>query len=89
MRPAHSIAGISIFIEYFDKTEFKGYELAIEQGADFIECDLALTKDGVLVCLHDAYLSSVTNVASIEDFADRKVVRDTYLGNKVISLAHC
>jgi len=61
MRPAHSIAG---------------YELAIEQGADFIECDLALTKDGVLVCLHDAYLSSVTNVASIEDFADRKRTAD-------------
>ena len=56
-----------------DKIHIEGYELAIEQGADFIECDLALTKDGVLVCLHDAYLSSVTNVASIEDFADRKV----------------
>ena len=53
--------------------------MAIEQGADFIECDLALTKDGVLVCLHDAYLSSVTNVASIEDFADRKVTFDIYM----------
>ena len=61
-----------------DKIHIEGYELAIEQGADFIECDLALTKDGVLVCLHDAYLSSVTNVASIEDFADRKVTFDSF-----------
>ena len=29
------------------------YELALKQGADFVEPDLQLTKDGVLVCLHD------------------------------------
>ena len=63
--------------------------MAIEQGADFIECDLALTKDGVLVCLHDAYLSSVTNVASIEDFADRKVICYTYLENEIIHDQEC
>lgn len=57
MRPAHSIAG---------------YELAAEQGADYIECDLALTKDSKLVCLHDAYLSSTTNVESMHRFHDRK-----------------
>jgi glycerophosphoryl diester phosphodiesterase len=26
------------------------------QGADFIECDLALTKDGVLICRHEVLL---------------------------------
>ena len=29
------------------------YELAIEQGADFVEQDLQVTRDGVLVCLWD------------------------------------
>lgn len=29
------------------------YTLAIEQGADFIEPDLVLTKDGILVARHE------------------------------------
>ncbi len=29
------------------------YELAIQQGADGLECDVRLTADGHLVCLHD------------------------------------
>lgn len=33
-----------------------GYDLAVELGADYIEQDLQLTKDGVLVVLHDATL---------------------------------
>lgn len=32
------------------------YDLAIALGADYIEQDLQLTSDGVLVCLHDATL---------------------------------
>src|SRR5438105_3339106 len=34
-----------------------GYRLALEQGADLIEQDLLLTKDGVLVALHDITLN--------------------------------
>lgn len=29
------------------------YEKAIDEGADGLECDIRLTKDGVLVCVHD------------------------------------
>jgi glycerophosphoryl diester phosphodiesterase len=29
------------------------YELAIQEGADALECDVRLTRDGVLVCVHD------------------------------------
>lgn len=29
------------------------YLLAVEQGADAIECDVRLTSDGTLVCVHD------------------------------------
>ncbi len=47
------------------------YRLAIEQGADFVEQDLAVTRDGVLICLHDASLERTTNVRSV--FPDRSV----------------
>ncbi|MFI1915883.1 glycerophosphodiester phosphodiesterase [Nocardia sp. NPDC020380] len=29
------------------------YELALQEGADGVECDIRLTKDGHLVCVHD------------------------------------
>jgi glycerophosphoryl diester phosphodiesterase len=45
------------------------YRLAIEQGADFVEQDLQITKDGVLVCLHDLTLERTTNVEDM--FPDR------------------
>jgi glycerophosphoryl diester phosphodiesterase/endonuclease/exonuclease/phosphatase family metal-dependent hydrolase len=45
------------------------YELALKHGADYVEPDLQLTKDGVLVCLHDTTLERTTNVAQV--FPDR------------------
>ncbi|MBP0018367.1 MAG: glycerophosphodiester phosphodiesterase [Cyanobacteria bacterium SBLK] len=48
------------------------YELAIAQGADYVEPDLVLTKDCVLVARHDRYLSDSTNIASLAKFADRQ-----------------
>ena len=51
------------------------YSRAIEQGADFIEPDLVLTKDGVLVCRHENEISGTTNVASRPEFADRKATK--------------
>jgi glycerophosphoryl diester phosphodiesterase len=48
------------------------YERAIDAGADFIEPDLVPTKDMVLVARHDTELSDTTDVASHEEFADRK-----------------
>ncbi len=47
----------------------EAYRLAIEQGADFVGQDLQITKDGVLVCLHDLTLERTTNVEEI--FPDR------------------
>ena len=29
------------------------YELALQEGADGVECDVRLTRDGTLVCIHD------------------------------------
>jgi len=48
------------------------YERAIDQGADCIEPDLVLTKDGVLVARHDIYLSTTTDVAEHPEFAARR-----------------
>ncbi|MFC3050933.1 glycerophosphodiester phosphodiesterase family protein [Kordiimonas pumila] len=48
------------------------YELAIQQGVDFIEPDLVLTKDGKLVARHDMYLSGSTDVSSRPEFAAKK-----------------
>jgi glycerophosphoryl diester phosphodiesterase len=58
------------------------YELAIDQGADYIEPDLVTTKDLVLVARHENELSGTTDVASREEFEDRR--RDkTIDGQKV------
>ena len=32
------------------------YERALEEGADAVECDVRLTRDGHLVCVHDRKL---------------------------------
>jgi glycerophosphoryl diester phosphodiesterase len=45
------------------------YVLAMEQHADFVEPDLAVTQDNVLICLHDDTLERTTNVAEV--FPDR------------------
>jgi glycerophosphoryl diester phosphodiesterase len=56
---------------YAPEHTLAAYRLAIEMGADFVEQDLQLTKDGVLVCLHDTTLERTTNVAEL--FPDRAV----------------
>ena len=58
------------------------YERAIDQGADYIEPDLVATKDLVLVARHENELSGTTDIASREEFEDRR--RDkTIDGQKV------
>lgn len=51
------------------------YELAIEQGADFIEPDLVPTRDGVLIARHENEISGTTDVADRPEFADRHTVK--------------
>lgn len=48
------------------------YERAIDAGADYIEPDLVVTKDLVLVARHENELSDTTDVATREEFADRR-----------------
>jgi glycerophosphoryl diester phosphodiesterase len=54
---------------YAPEHTLAAYRLAIAQGADFVEQDLQITRDGVLVCLHDATLERTTDVEEV--FPDR------------------
>jgi len=51
------------------------YRLAIQQCADYIEPDLVVTKDGVLVVRHEPEISTTTDVAAHPEFAARKVTK--------------
>jgi len=62
------------------------YELAIDMGADYIEPDLVLTKDGVFVARHENALAIVdattgtlveatTNVHVLPEFASRRATK--------------
>lgn len=57
---------------YLPEHTLEAYALAIEQGADAIEPDLVMSKDGVLVARHEPMLGSTTNVADKPEFASRK-----------------
>lgn len=50
---------------YAPEHTLASYKLAIEMGADYVEQDLAVTKDGMLICLHDASLERTTNVEEL------------------------
>lgn len=54
------------------------YERAIDQGADFIEPDLVMTRDGVLIARHEPLL------ARVELEADGKTVRRDAQGQPVL-----
>ena len=64
---------------YAPEHTLASYRLAMSQGADFVEQDLAVTKDNVLICLHDDSLDRTTNVEEV--FPDRGVV-DPATGRK-------
>jgi glycerophosphoryl diester phosphodiesterase len=51
------------------------YELAARLGADFMEPDLVVTKDGVLVCRHEPEIGGTTDVAAHPEFAARRVTK--------------
>ncbi len=51
------------------------YELAARLGADFIEPDLVVTRDGVLVCRHEPEIGTTTDVADHPEFASRQITK--------------
>ncbi len=57
---------------YLPEHTLESYGLAIAQGADVIEPDLVMTKDGHLVVRHEPMLSGTTDVAARPEFATRR-----------------
>jgi glycerophosphoryl diester phosphodiesterase len=55
---------------YLPEHTLEAIAMAHAQGADYVEQDLVLTKDGVPVVLHDIHVDTVTDVA--RRFPDRK-----------------
>lgn len=60
LRPEHTLAS---------------YAKAIADGADYVEPDLVMTKDGVPVARHENEISGTTDVASHPEFASRKTTK--------------
>ena len=54
---------------YLPEHTLAAYAMAYAMGADYLEPDLAVTKDGILICLHDMTLEATTDVATV--FPDR------------------
>jgi glycerophosphoryl diester phosphodiesterase len=50
---------------YLPEETMASYRLALRMGADFIEPDVFLTADGVLVARHDRSLDATTNVSQV------------------------
>ena len=50
----------------------ESYRVAIEEGADYIEPDLVMTRDGVLIARHENEISGTTDVAQHPAFAARR-----------------
>ena len=50
----------------------ESYRLAIEEGADYIEPDLCMTRDGVLIARHENEIGGTTDVAGHPEFAARR-----------------
>ena len=60
---------------YLPEHTLEAYARAIELGADVVEPDVVVTKDGVLIARHEPNLTSTTNVASKPEFASRKTTK--------------
>ena len=56
----HVIAHRGASVDLAEHT-LAAYERAVEVGADAVECDVRLTADGVLVCVHDRRVDRTSN----------------------------
>jgi glycerophosphoryl diester phosphodiesterase len=60
---------------YLPEHTLASYQKAIDMGADFIEPDLVVTKDGELVARHEPNITATTDVSARPEFASRKTTR--------------
>lgn len=60
---------------YVPEHTLPGYFIAIQQGADYVEPDLVITRDGALVARHENEIGGTTDVAAHPEFASRRTTR--------------
>jgi glycerophosphoryl diester phosphodiesterase len=65
--------------QYRPQHTLAGYQLAIDQGADYVEPDLVSTRDGVLIARHESDLSFTTDVSSHPELGGRKLAEELTL----------
>ena len=66
------------------------YQVAIDEGADGFECDVRLSKDGEIVCLHDATTKRIAGKslrASMHTLKDLQSVHDLMTLKELLELA--
>src|SRR4051812_23709755 len=61
---------------YVPEHTLAGYFIAIQQGADYVEPDLVISRDGALLARHENEIGGTTDVGSHPEFAARKVTRN-------------
>lgn len=60
---------------YVPEHTLTSYFIAIQHGADYVEPDLVMTKDGVLVARHENEIGGTTDVAEHPELASRKTTK--------------
>lgn len=65
----------------FPENTLESFSGAMYQGADFIELDVVYTKEKLPLVMHDPYLTRITNIRNLTQFATRYSTR-TYNGEK-------
>src|SRR5258705_4649778 len=57
---------------YVPEHTLTSYFIAMQNGADYIEPDLVMTRDGVLIARHENEIGGTTDVAQHPEFAERR-----------------
>src|SRR5207244_3617275 len=60
---------------YVPEHTLASYFLAMQHGADYVEPDLVMTADGVLIARHENEIGATTDVAQHRRFAARRAER--------------
>ncbi|MBC8027808.1 MAG: hypothetical protein H7Y89_17590, partial [Steroidobacteraceae bacterium] len=61
---------------YVPEHTLPGYFIAIQQGAEYVEPDLVLSRDGALLARHENEIGGTTDVGSRPEFAARKATKN-------------
>jgi glycerophosphoryl diester phosphodiesterase len=71
---------------YLPEHTLAAYWMAIEQGADYIEPDLVITKDGVLVARHENAIASLNADGTVREATTDVVDRPEFAARKTTKL---